>query len=649
MKTGKFFLIVIAVLFFHSSSFAQNKDAAVLTVDGEPTSLEEFENIFRKNNRDSSITKQSLDEYMELFINFKLKVKEARELGLDTVTKFKNELDGYRAQLARPYLTDTDMLNGMVREAYDHERFEVRAQHILIKLDPNALPADTLAAYSRCMALRERILAGEDFSTIAKSREGSEDPSVKDNGGDLGYFTAFQMVYPFEEAAYKTPVGQVSMPVRTRYGYHLIKVNDKREARGEIHVAHIMVKPKAEANGEQNAQNKITEIHQKLLSGEETFDNLASKFSDDQSSAKKGGELPWFGTGKMVLEFEDAAFNLKKDGDFSTPVKTDYGWHIIKRLGYKPHGTFEEREKDLKSKVSKDGRSEQTRSSFVNKLKTQYKYTVNQKELSKIIAKADSNAFTGKLNLKKSQLKKTLYTIDGKNISVKEFNDYMRTRGNSRPTMSPQEFVKMQSEKLGEEKLLAVEDSKLEQKHTAFRLLMKEYREGILLFELTDQKVWSKAVKDSAGLAEFYQNNASKYMWPERAETVIYTCANANVAAELRKMLALGLDKSAIAAELNKNSQLNLQIEEGIWAREDRKILSQVDWKTGITKEIVDADGQVLLADIKVIRPVANKKLEDAKGLITSDYQTWLEQEWIKQLRNKHKYVVNKDVLYTIH
>ena len=649
MKTGKFFLIVIAVLFFHSSSFAQNKDAAVLTVDGEPTSLEEFENIFRKNNRDSSITKQSLDEYMELFINFKLKVKEARELGLDTVTKFKNELDGYRAQLARPYLTDTDMLNGMVREAYDHERFEVRAQHILIKLDPNALPADTLAAYIRCMALRERILAGEDFSTIAKSREGSEDPSVKDNGGDLGYFTAFQMVYPFEEAAYKTPVGQVSMPVRTRYGYHLIKVNDKREARGEIHVAHIMVKPKAEANGEQNAQNKITEIHQKLLSGEETFDNLASKFSDDQSSAKKGGELPWFGTGKMVLEFEDAAFNLKKDGDFSTPVKTDYGWHIIKRLGYKPHGTFEEREKDLKSKVSKDGRSEQTRSSFVNKLKTQYKYTVNQKELSKIIAKADSNAFTGKLNLKKSQLKKTLYTIDGKNISVKEFNDYMRTRGNSRPTMSPQEFVIMQSEKLGEEKLLAVEDSKLEQKHTAFRLLMKEYREGILLFELTDQKVWSKAVKDSAGLAEFYQNNASKYMWPERAETVIYTCANANVATELRKMLALGLDKSAIAAELNKNSQLNLQIEEGIWAREDRKILSQVDWKTGITKEIVDADGQVLLADIKVIRPVANKKLEDAKGLITSDYQTWLEQEWIKQLRNKHKYVVNKDVLYTIH
>ncbi|MBX7051571.1 MAG: peptidylprolyl isomerase [Flavobacteriales bacterium] len=649
MKTGKLIITVLTVFLFHSFSFAQNKNAAVLTVDGEPTTLEEFENIFRKNNRDSVITKQSLDDYMELFINFKLKVKEAREMGLDTVTKFKNELDGYRAQLARPYLTDTDMLNGLVKEAYEHEKYEVRAMHILIKLDPNALPADTLVAYSRCMALRERILAGEDFSTVARSREGSEDPSVKDNGGDLGYFTAFQMVYPFEEAAYNTPVGQVSMPVRTRYGYHLIKVSDKRPARGEIHVAHIMVKPKAEANGEQNAQNKITEIHQKLLSGEETFENLASKFSDDQSSAKKGGDLPWFGTGKMVLEFEDAAFALQKDGDFSTPVKTDYGWHIIKRIGYKPHGTYEEREKDLKSKVSKDGRSEQTRSSFVNKLKTQYKYTVNEKELAKIMAKADSNAFTGKLNIKKSQLKKTLYTIDGKNISVKEFNDYMRTRGNARPTMSPQEFIKMQSNRFGEEKLLAVEDSKLEEKHTPFRLLMKEYREGILLFELTDQKVWSKAVKDSAGLAEFYKNNASKYMWPERAETVIYTCANQDIAKELRKMLAQGMDKAAIAGELNKNSQLNLQIEEGIYAREDRKILGQVDWKTGISKDVTDADGQVLIADIKVIRPVMNKKLEEAKGLITSDYQTWLEQEWIKQLRNKHKYSVNKDVLYTIH
>ncbi len=647
MKPIHLILSIFFTCAFLQNANAQDKNAAVLTVDGEATSLEEFENIFRKNNRDSSITNQSLDEYMELFINFKLKVKEARELGLDTITKFKNELDGYRAQLARPYLTDTEVLNGLIQEAYEHEKSEIRAMHILVKCEPNAAPADTLIAYNRIIATRERIVQGEDFVTVAKSKNGSDDPSAKDNGGDLGYFTAFQMVYPFEEAAYNTPVGQISMPVRTRYGYHIIKVTDKREARGEILVAHIMVKPKSEANGDLNAENKIREIHQKLMAGENTFEDLASKYSEDGSSSKKAGELPWFGTGKMVMEFEDAAFNLKKDGDFSAPVKTDFGWHIIKRLGYRPLAPFAEREKDLKNKVTKDGRSEQTRSSFVNKLKSSYHFTMNQKELAKLCAKADSNVFTGKLNVKKGQLKKALMTIDGKPVTVGSFNEYMRTKGATKSIVSPAEFVKIQANKFGEEKLLAYEDGKLEDKYTAFRLLMKEYREGILLFELTDQKVWSKAVKDSAGLANFYQSNNTKFMWPERAETAIYTCSNAEIAKTLRKLIGEGRDKSSIAGELNKDTQLNLQIEEGLFTKDDRRILSQTEWKVGLSKDIPD-NGQIVIVDIRKILPVAPKKLEEAKGMITSEYQTYLEQEWIKELRRKHKYTVNKDVLYTI-
>lgn len=647
MKSIRLFLFTLIVLNLSFNAFAQDKNAAVLIVDGEPTTLEEFENIFRKNNRDSVITKQSLDEYMELFINFKLKVKAARALGLDTVTKFKNELDGYRAQLARPYLTDTDVLNDLVREAYEHQKSEIRAQHILVKCEANAAPADTLSAYHKIMALRERVVNGEDFNTVARGKDGSDDPSAKENGGDLGYFTAFQMVYPFEAAAYNTPVGSVSLPVRTRYGYHLIKVIDKRPARGEIHAAHIMVKPKQEANGEMNAQQKMQEIYQKVISNEDTFENLASKFSEDGSSSKKGGELPWFGTGKMVMEFEDAAFGLAKDGDISAPIKTDFGWHIIKRLGYKPLDSFEEQEKKLRNDVSKDGRSEQTRSSFIIKLKKNYNYTLNEKEINALAAMADSNIYAGKVNMKKSQMKKMLFTIDGKPTLVKDFNDYMRDRGMNRSMLIPSEYLKLQVGKFGEEKLLAYEDSKLEQKHTAFRLLMKEYREGILLFELTDQKVWSRAVKDSAGLAEYYKVNATKFMWPERAETVIYTCANALVAKDLKKMLLAGKDKSEIAGELNKNSQLNLQIEEGIFAKEDRKLFEKTAWKVGLSQDIVENE-QIFLVDIKNILPAAPKKLEEAKGMITSDYQTYLEQEWIVELRNKYKYTVNKDVVYSI-
>lgn len=646
MKVKSLVVLSFFVACFFNPAFGQDKNATVLTVDGEPTSLEEFENIFRKNNRDSAISQQSLDEYMELFINFKLKVKEAREAGLDTVKKFKTELDGYRAQLARPYLTDTDKLNDLMREAYQNQTQEVRAMHILIKADANATPTDTLKAYNKALAIRERLTKGEDFAGLAKAV--SEDPSAKENGGDLGYFTAFQMVYPFEKAAYSTQVGDVSMPVRTRYGYHLIKVVDKRAARGEIHVAHIVVKPKSETDGEANAQTKINEIYQKILSGESTFEDLASKFSDDQTSAKKGGELAWFGTGKMVIEFEDAAFSLKNNGDVSQPFKTAFGWHIIKRLDYKPLPSFESMEKELKNKVSKDSRAEQTRKSFVEKLKKEYAYTIDEAELAKLVEKADSNAFEGKLYVNKKSLEKPLISMTGLTITVSDFNEHMRTKGRSKPTMSPGDYVKTSAYKLGEDKLLQLEDARLEEKHTAFRLLMKEYREGILLFEMTDQMVWSKAVKDTSGLAEYYEANKENFKWPERANVIIYTCSTADIAKKTRKMLNAGKDKSTIAGELNQESQLNLQVQEGVFAREDNMLLGKTPWKVGISEDIAD-NGQIVIVQFKEIIPPTVKKLDEARGMITSEYQTYLEQQWIAAMRTEHKYQVNREVLYTIH
>jgi peptidyl-prolyl cis-trans isomerase SurA len=580
--------------------------------------------------------------------NFKLKVKEARELKLDTNAKFKEELRGYRDQLARPYLTDSELLTEMVKEAHQRKQTEVRAMHILVKCEPMASSQDTLRAYSRIMALRERVLAGEDFAAVAKGKEGSEDPSAKDNGGDLGYFTAFQMVYQFEDAAYQTGVGQVSMPVRTKFGYHILKIVDKRPAQGEILAAHIMVKAKPEPDGEANAQTKINEIHQKLVSGEETFENLASKYSEDGSSAKKGGELPWFGTGNMVLEFEQAAFALKNNGDISRPFKTSFGWHVVKRLDYKPVPSFETMEKELKSKVSKDGRAEKTKKSFVEKLKKEYKYTINEKIFNLLAAKADTNAYNGVIKLKKRATKKTLITIDGKNYSAQSFLSYFSKRSGFKSTQTPAEYVKSQIQKFGEALLLEYEDGKLEGKHPAFRLLMKEYREGILLFELTDQKVWNKAVKDSLGLNDYYEKNKSKFMWPERLDVVIYTCANDAVAIAARKMLAEGKDKSAIAAELNKDSQLNLQVEHGVFSAEDKEILSQIAWKKGLSQNIY-LDGQVIMVDVIEVLPASPKRLEEAKGLITSDYQTYLEQEWIKSLRAKYPVKVEKSVLYSIH
>jgi peptidyl-prolyl cis-trans isomerase SurA len=627
---------------------AQSQNDIVLTIDGEKVSREEFENIYKKNNRDSAVTAKALDDYMELFINFKLKVHAAKELGLDTVKKFVNELAGYRTQLARPYLTDTDKLNDLMKEAYQFMGEEVRASHILVKCDINAGPQDTLKAYNKIMELRKRIQSGEDFMAVAKSNGGSEDPSVANNGGDLGYFTAFQMVYPFEKAAFAAKVGELSMPFRTRYGYHILKLTDRRPARGEIQVAHIVIRPKTETKGDEGAKMKLEEIRQKVVNGEESFEDLAKKYSDDPSSSKKGGELPWFGTGKMVPEFEDASFGLKKDGDVSMPFKTEYGWHIVKRLKVRTIPTYAEAEKDLKNKVSKDGRSEQTRKSFVEKLKKDFSYSYNQEVFKKILAAADSNALTGKLYVKEKDMKTVLFSYAGKSYSVGEFVEYFRTKGMGKAGINPGDHVNTVFAKLVEDKLIAEEDSKLEQKHTAFRLLMKEYREGILLFELTDQKVWSKAVKDSAGLAQYYDLHKEQFMWPERADVVIFTCANSKIAADARKMLLEGKDRSTVAGELNQASQLNLQIEQGLFSREDKPFLKDIEWKKGYSKEI-SSDGQIVFTEIKEILAPRPKKLEEAKGLITSEYQNFLEKLWIEELRSKYKFEINKDVLHSIH
>lgn len=633
--------IAVVVFFFTTLLVNAQKDQVVLNVDGEAVTLEEFENIFKKNNRDSVITQKALDDYMELFINFKLKVHAAKEAGLDTITKFKYELQGYRAQLARPYMTDQECMQSLVNEAMEHMKEEVRASHILIECKPDALPKDTLLAWNKIMEARKKVLAGEKFEDVAKKY--STDPSVAKNSGDLGYFTAFQMVYPFEEAAYKTKVGEVSMPVRTKYGYHILKVVDRRPARGEVHVAHIMVKTQKE-NPNDNAEAKANEIYQKAIEGKQTFEELCALYSDDVSTKNKGGELPWFGTNKMVLEFEDASFALAHDGDISRPFKTSYGWHIVKRLGYR---TIPVVEKDVKAKVAKDSRAEKTKSSFMHKLEKEYNFKYYEKPINKLAAKVDSSVYVGNLKASKRLLKKPFCEIDGQVYTVNDFYQTMITRKGASTKYAPKEYVITEARAFADDKLMRHEDSKLEAKYPAFRLLMKEYREGILLFEITDQLVWSKAVKDTAGLQNYFETNKKDFMWPDRADVVIYTCANADIAKQLRKMLTEGKSPSEAAAALNQGTQLNLQTEGGLFSKEERDVLNRITWTEGLSVD-VPLNGQVVIVDIQEILSKTPKKLSEARGIVTSEYQNHLDKEWIEKLRGSHTFQINKEVLHSL-
>jgi peptidyl-prolyl cis-trans isomerase SurA len=656
---NKLSILTLATLaLFCHNSFAQQKDEVIMTVKGKPVYKSEFENIYKKNNKDVNVSKEALDEYMVLFTNFKLKVTEAEELGMDTVRKFRDELDGYRKQLAKPYLVDNNLNDNLIMEAYERLKTEIRASHILVKCDPEATPEDTMKAYKKAMSIRDKVMKG-DFAAVASTPGISDDPSAVKNKGDLGYFTSMQMVYPFETACYKLKVGEVSMPVRTRFGYHIIKVVDKRPSRGQIRVAHIMIVAKADdpAEKHENARKKAEEILAKVKAGED-FAALANQYSEDQSSARKGGELPIFGSGRMVPEFEDAAFALAKDGDVSGVIKTNYGYHIIKRLELKMLEPFDEKKAELKQKIQRDSRSFLPRKSFIVKLKTKYNYADlnKKKDLATFYTVVDTSIFDNEWKLEKAKgLEKPLAKFADKTITQKDFAMYLWKNQHKQKNQDIKTYINQQYENFMGDELVNYEDSKLEEQYPEFRALMKEYRDGILLFDLTDKKVWSKAVKDTAGLREYYDKNKMNYMHPERYDVVIYTCKDAELAKKVRGELKKGkLSDDKILELFNKDSQLNLKIEKGIFSAEEKDILvksgatTQKSGPDKLTGDYTDASNQIVFVKMKEVLKPSPKSLIEAKGPITSDYQTWLETEWIKALKEKYPVVVYKDVLYGI-
>lgn len=690
-------------------------DPTLMTVAGQPVSRSEFESIYKKNNKDAPVTKEALDEYLDLFINYKLKVRAAEDLGMDTVAKFKSELAGYRAQLARPYLIDRSLNDQLMQEAFDRKKEEVRASHILVQVAPDASPEDTLAAWKRVQTLRARVAGGEDFAAVAKDKGGSDDPSAKTNGGDLGYFSVLQMVYPFENAAYKTPVGQVSQPVRTKFGYHIIKVTDRRPAQGEIKVAHIMIRTTAEDSPEkqQEAAKKIEEAYARIKSGELSFADAAMKFSDDAATNTKGGELPPFTTGKMIPEFEAKAFGLQTDGDMSTPFKTPYGWHIVKRLSYTPPPSFEEAKAELKTKISHDSRAEITRNKFLADLRDEYHFKAFPKNLTAVEKAIDTTVFrkgtvmmdtllrkdaeqavvthkglkydrtitgvmkNGKMlsplarkenkdmatpddtvvvrdveqgwtndKVRNAKLTKPVFTIDGMSYGQLDLLDFIQQKQRRGPVQPAGQYVKDQFDQFVDDQLLAFEDGNLERKYPEFKMLMKEYRDGILLFELTDEKVWSKAVKDTIGLEGYYEQHKFDFMYPVRYDLDIFTCANADVAKQVRGLLRKGKAANDVLAIVNKKDSTALSVESGLFTKEEKPLIKDITLP-GVTADVA-ADGKVIFADMKKVAQPSPKPLNEARGLVTAAYQDQLEKDWVKELRDKYPVKVEQDVLYSI-
>ncbi|RSK35297.1 peptidylprolyl isomerase [Hymenobacter metallilatus] len=726
---------------------------AVETLGTTEVPASEFAYVYRKNNSTAPEygTKASVQEYLDLYTNFKLKVLEAEQRGLDTTQAFKRELDGYRQQLAQPYLTEKSVTDKLVREAYDRMSKEVSASHILIRITPDASPKDTLAAYQKITALRQRVTGGEDFAKVA--RETSEDPSAAENGGKLGYFTAMQMVYPFESVAYSTPVGQVSQPVRTRFGYHIIKVNDVRPAQGEIKVAHLMIRttPGMPAADSVTTKKKVDELYSRLTKQGASWEKTVAQFSEDAGSAANGGELPPFGTGRMIPSFEEAAFKLRKPGDISQPIQTPYGWHIIRLIEKQPVPTFEAMEPTLKSKVAKDSRSELNKAAFLKRVRTENSFTENQAAKDYMFSRVDTALVSGRyaysaptVPVKAKQLptdNTTLFSIGGKSYLVKDFLTYAQQNQRPRPGSEPRFVAQQLYDQYVEQSLTEFEKANLENKYEDYRMLVKEYRDGILLFQLMDEKVWSKAIEDTVGLQQFFTENQAKYQWEPRVQATVISAASPELLAKAQQQLKAGRfvvrqglpaaatfrpgtaellkanwapldflasrlaadpalaltvtgqtkrgEKPAVAASraasvvkyltakgvpadrikittaskpapegtalltvtttnptaleesLNAQNPLAVQVQQRNFQKGDNKAVDQFLSNAPGTYT-TQQDGRYYAVQVEKQLPAGPKTLAEARGQATSDYQNYLEKQWIGQLREKYPVKINQ-------
>ncbi len=592
-----------------TTAIVDKKETLLIAVGNSTVSVGEFKYVYEKNNANDSIaySEKSVREYLELFTNFKLKVEEAKSKGLDTTREFTNEFAEYKKQLAKPYLTENKVTDDMVKEAYERLKEEIHAAHILINMNPDAIPADTLTLFNRMQEIRKRAIAGEDFGKLAA--ELSEDPSAKQNKGDLGYFTALQMVYQFENEAFKAPINQISPIFRSRFGYHIIKVMERRPSNGEVKIAHIYLRTDS-ATDSVKVANEIMEIDRRLAKGE-AWEKLCEQYSNDEKSKTNGGIIDqWFSSGILVKPLEEASFGLKEVGAISKPVKSIYGWHIIKLIERKGLAPFSEVENVLKQRVSKDSRSELNRAFLVQRLRKDDKFSENMQNKLYIFIKADSSLVKGIWNFNRAdeQIGKTLFSINQQQYRIKDFFAYVEKEQQTKPNGNPKQYMESLYNQYVELSLLDYEETHLEEKYPEFRYLVNEYREGMLLFKIMEERVWGKGVADNQGVEKFFEANREKYQWEKRVKAAIYTADTKSVI----DSLVADLKKDYIENVRTKFPEIIFKPKTATLTSEQWKSLSQIiDYMKRDTAAVLEIRGTYIEGE-------TNKMMQERTDLIKS-------------------------------
>jgi len=658
----KYLSIAILSIFLSLTLIGQN-DKTLLVIENQKVPVSEFLDIYTKNNKNVDYSKASIDEYLDLFINYKLKLMEIQRLRLDTQKNFINEFQKYRDQLAQSYLIDKNTVDKLLNEAYNRMQNDVRVSHILVKLSPYANPKDTLKAYNKALEIRKKLLNGADFAKLAI--EMSDDNSARDqntadgrlipgNGGDLGYFNVFNMLYDFETAAYNLNVGDISLPVRTPVGYHIIKLTEKHPAIYRFKIAHIllMYPPNATTQDKESIKAKADSIYKEILRGAD-FAELANLHSEDKGSANKGGELPWLTPFRLVPSFVQPIYN-HKPGDYIPPVETFYGWHIIKLIDKQSPPDFASVKQELLTKLYKDSRYLLAQKKIADSLKQIYKIQYDKKLLVNLAKSINKDSLL-KRSFKESQipnLDHILVKIDDHSIYIKDFATYIKKNQSLfTNTDDIQIFVNKMFDNFLNDKILEIEKENLEKKNPKFAAQINDYKEGILIFNLMDQNVWSKAMQDTAGLKAYYETIKNKYLTDEKAKIGIFKTNDAKIAQKVQKTLQKNIQKSQLNPNLilSKINKKNNVVSYDSMIIETKKLADiglEKTVNTILSKENNNSYEIYWLQSIIAPQP---KSLDEVRGLVISEYQTYLEKQWINELRNRYHWQVNDEVLKSLY
>jgi len=645
----KYVFLVVLSLFSVLNINAQTDNEVLMTLGKKNITAGEYKYIYNKNNR-SDLSKKTPDEYMELFTKFKLKVLEAETLKLDTTSKFKNEFEGYKTQLAKPYLTENVKINQLIKESYTRSKTDVKVDIIFLKLPQNPTPADTISVYNKAIGIRNELSAGTSWDTLAAKN--SDDRGASRNYGHLPFITSEKIPYGIQNYLFSSKTGEISSPVRSSSGYYLIRKTDERANPGDVKVAHIMISspqgtPEADA---ELKKKRIDSIYTALKKGAD-FSELA-KLSDDKGTADKGGELQWFSTGRMVPEFENAAFAIKTKGAYTEPIKTDFGWHIIKLIDSKPPKTFEESEETLKQLVERDTERQELIKSYVRyKLKSEYKFKEENKPL-KFHNALDSTVFEAKWTLNNPEgMTQTLFTINGKPYTEKDFAEYIQNNQKRTRKGDLKDYVTTTYEEFITHVLVQSEINDLASKQPDYKYLLQEYHDGLLLFELMEKEVWNKAIEDSVGLQRFFEQNKSNYKGQTELKLTIFEYQTDKIADKSLKIIkkAEGADGQAIAEKVSKNAQEFKFIETDTYLSGQNKYAEKLfemmkngeKIKAGEVLKIADYKAIVLVNEVITGR---EKAMSEIKGLVISDYQTYLENQWLEKLKSKYPVKINDSV-----